>query len=111
MNQFSRFPSKGLTNVIHIKTHNNPNLKEFQGSGRFPKVQNLVLSYAYHCCQFIPSTFENLIPDYADFGNLKESVFFPGDVGGLDHSIWGTNDSSDLWSKTGRHFQDYARLG
>jgi leucine-rich repeat-containing G protein-coupled receptor 6 len=62
LNTFARFPSKGLQNVLHIKTHNNPNLKEFPGSARFPKVQNLVLSYAYHCCQFIPSTFENLVP-------------------------------------------------
>jgi len=101
INVFSKFPSKGLKNVIHIKTHNNPNLKEFPGSGRFPKVQNLVLSYAYHCCQFMPSTYENLIPDYTDFGTLKETVFFPGEHGDLDHSIWDTNDSSVVWSKAG----------
>jgi leucine-rich repeat-containing G protein-coupled receptor 6 len=101
MNTFSKFPSKGLKNVIHIKTHNNPNLKEFPGSGRFPKVQNLVLSYAYHCCQFIPSTYENIIPDYSDFGNLKETVFFPGEGEGFDQSLWNANDSSAFWSKAG----------
>ena len=107
MNTFSKFPSMGLKNVIHIKTHNNPNLKEFPGSGRFPKVQNLVLSYAYHCCQFIPSTYENLIPEYADFGNLKETIFFPGEGEEFDQSLWNPNDSTIFWSKPGKGFLDW----
>ena len=61
-NNFPKFPTKGLENVVDLKTHNNPNLVDFPKAHNFPKVQNLMLSYAYHCCQFMPSTYENLIP-------------------------------------------------
>jgi len=47
--------------VVDLKSHNNPALVDFPQANAFPKVQNLILSYAYHCCQFMPSTFENLI--------------------------------------------------
>lgn len=30
-NTFSKFPTKGLQNIVHLKTHNNPNLVEFPG--------------------------------------------------------------------------------
>ena len=61
-NNFPKFPTKGLSNIVDLKTHNNPALIDFPSAQAFPKVQNLILSYAYHCCQFMPSTFENLIP-------------------------------------------------
>ena len=64
MNLFPRFPTSGLRSLVHVKTHNNPNLVDFPGSAHFPKVRSLVLSYAYHCCQFLPSTYENQLPDY-----------------------------------------------
>ena len=60
-NNFPKFPTKGLKNVVDLKSHNNPALVDFPQANAFPKVQNLILSYAYHCCQFMPSTFENLI--------------------------------------------------
>lgn len=96
VNLFSEFPSKGLENVLHVKTHNNPSLKDFPGTARFPKVRSLVLSYAYHCCQFMPSTYENVLHDYADFDNLQETVFFPGE-GNFDHTFWHAN-GSNIWS-------------
>ena len=53
VNDFSEFPSQGLQSLVHIKAHNNPNLQDFPSCTRFPKVKTLVLSYAYHCCQFM----------------------------------------------------------
>jgi hypothetical protein len=41
------------------------------------------------------------VSDYADFGNLKETIFLPGEVGGFDQSLWSSNDSSVVWSKPG----------
>jgi hypothetical protein len=72
VNKFSKFPTKGLRNLIEIKTHNNPELIDFPTSQEFPNVQNLVMSYAYHCCQFMPSTFEQFIPEYE--GNLLMGI-------------------------------------
>jgi leucine-rich repeat-containing G protein-coupled receptor 6 len=46
-------PTKGLRRVVDLKTFNNPNLREFPGPESFPRVRRLVLSYAYHCCQFV----------------------------------------------------------
>ena len=55
VNLFADFPSRGLANVLHLKAHNNPNLRDFPGAARFPRVRSLVLSYAYHCCSFLAS--------------------------------------------------------
>ncbi|TRY73241.1 hypothetical protein TCAL_02569 [Tigriopus californicus] len=99
VNEFDKFPTEGLKNVLHLKTHNIPNLQDFPGAQRFPRIQSLVLSYAYHCCQFLPSTYENIIPDYSDFGGLQETVFFPGE-GNFDHALWHSNNS-DIWSNNG----------
>ncbi len=65
MNRFPHFPTLGLKSVLHIKTHNNPQLEDFPSSEHFPNVQSLTLSYAYHCCLFMPSTFANRVPDFA----------------------------------------------
>ena len=95
-NKFSQFPSKGLKNLAHIKVHNNPSLEEFPSSPRFPKIQSLVLSYAYHCCQFIPETFETNVPEYPDFGNWEETILFPGEVD-FDPELWNHN-ATQLWT-------------
>ena len=95
-NSFSQFPSKGLKNLAHIKVHNNPSLEEFPSSPRFPKIQSLVLSYAYHCCQFIPETFETNVPEYPDFGNWEETILFPGEVD-FDPELWNHN-ATQLWT-------------
>jgi hypothetical protein len=67
---------------VEIKTHNNPALVDFPSSANFPNVHNLVLSYAYHCCQFIPSTYETFIPEYGDDydGTLQQEIWLPGTV-------------------------------
>ena len=103
VNDFEAFPSQGLASVVHLKTHNNPKLTKFPGAPRFPRARSLVLSYAYHCCQFLPSTYAPYGPDYGDFGtgfgSIRESVFFPGE-GNFDHSLWHAN-SSELWGGKG----------
>lgn len=96
-------PTKGLQNVIEIKTHNNPELVDFPTAKEFPKVQTLVMSYAYHCCQFMPSTFEHFIPDYEeDYNTLTEEIYLPGDYG-LDQ--W--NNSEILWKNTNETSKDF----
>lgn len=54
-NLFPTLPPAGLDRLLDLKTHNNPNLKEFPGPEHFPSVRRLYLSYAYHCCQFMGS--------------------------------------------------------
>ena len=106
-NKFNKFPTKGLKNLIDIKTHNNPNLVDFPTAKEFPKVQNLVMSYAYHCCQFMPSTFENFIPEYGeDYDTLKEEIEIPGDIGHWNSSeiIWTTTNGThnlEAWDNLG----------
>ena len=68
------------------------------GPSHFPKVRSLTLSYAYHCCQFMPSTYENLLPDYTDISDLQEIVFFPGD---RNFSTSWHENSSTIWSPVG----------
>ena len=46
----------------------------------FPNIRVVRASYAYHCCQFLPSTYEQYVPEYADFSDLSERVYFPGDL-------------------------------
>ena len=115
VNKFSKFPTKGLKNLIDIKTHNNPKLVDFPTAKEFPNVQNLVMSYAYHCCQFLPSTFENFIPEYGeDYDTLKEEIELPGEIGlgpwNSSEIIWTTtNGSHDLaaWDNLGILMTDY----
>nr|XP_040567878.1 leucine-rich repeat-containing G-protein coupled receptor 5-like isoform X2 [Lepeophtheirus salmonis] len=100
-NKFSQLPSKGMESVTHLKVHNNPSLRDFPGPERFPLIQSLVLSYAYHCCQFLPSVYqskggeEHRSPLTGELGDLQETVFFPGED--FDASLW-SNESSLLWS-------------
>ena len=109
VNKFSKFPTKGLKNLLDIKTHNNPNLVDFPTAKEFPKVQNLVMSYAYHCCQFMPSTFENFIPEYGDdYDTLKEEIELPGELGlgswNSSEIIWTTSNGShnlEAWDNLG----------
>ena len=56
-------------------------------------------SYAYHCCLFLPSTYEHVVPEYADFGDLSENVYFPGEI---DLSQFGNQTMpSVIWSNPG----------
>ena len=56
-------------------------------------------SYAYHCCLFMPSTYEHIVTEYGDFGDLSEDVFFPGQ---FDMAKFGNQTiPSVIWSNTG----------
>lgn len=102
VNNFPKFPTKGLKNLIEIKTHNNPALTEFPTAKELPNVQSLVMSYAYHCCQFMPSTFQHFIPEYEEYDTLTEEIYLPGDYG-LD--AW--NNSDIIWTASNDTSKDF----
>ncbi|KAJ2945059.1 hypothetical protein O0L34_g9117 [Tuta absoluta] len=53
-NLFPWLPAAGLQRLRHLKAHNNPNLRQFHPPEALPSIETLVLSYAYHCCEFLP---------------------------------------------------------
>ncbi|XP_076257217.1 G-protein coupled receptor rickets isoform X2 [Rhynchophorus ferrugineus] len=87
-NVFPHLPSAGLERLLHLKTFNNPNLREFPPPEDFPRIQSLVLAYAYHCCAFLPLTPSNPPP------KAKDLIVFP-DIEDIDLNFW--NNSVDLW--------------
>jgi leucine-rich repeat-containing G protein-coupled receptor 6 len=90
-NLFPVLPPRGLDRLLHLKTFNNPNLREFPSPEHFPRIQSLVLSYAYHCCAFLP-----LIPaEPPARANLQEAVLFPGN-NQFDMSLWNSS-LTDIW--------------
>ncbi|XP_045479243.1 lutropin-choriogonadotropic hormone receptor isoform X2 [Harmonia axyridis] len=90
-NVFPHLPSAGLERLLHLKTFNNPQLKEFPPPEDFPRIQTLVLSYAYHCCAFLPLIPSNPPP------RAKDIIYFP-DIDDIDLNIWNSNSSPiDLW--------------
>ncbi|KAJ8941631.1 hypothetical protein NQ318_010657, partial [Aromia moschata] len=87
-NIFPHLPSAGLEKLLHLKTFNNPNLREFPPPDDFPRIQTLVLAYAYHCCAFLPLIPSNPPP------RAKDTVIFPGEDD-FDINLW--NTSMDIW--------------
>ncbi|XP_012250578.2 lutropin-choriogonadotropic hormone receptor isoform X2 [Athalia rosae] len=90
-NVFPTLPTAGLSKLLHLKTFNNPALKEFPAPEMFPRVQTMVLSYAYHCCAFL--TIE-LDEPYTQ-SPVQESVLFPTD-NKFDMSLWNSS-LTDIW--------------
>ncbi|XP_065158944.1 lutropin-choriogonadotropic hormone receptor isoform X2 [Atheta coriaria] len=88
-NVFSILPFAGLERLLHLKTFNNPNLREFPPPEVFPRIQTLVLAYAYHCCAFLPLIPSNPPP------RAKDIIVFP-DIDDIDLNIWNSS-SIDLW--------------
>ncbi|VEN40464.1 unnamed protein product [Callosobruchus maculatus] len=88
-NVFPHLPSAGLERLLHLKTFNNPNLREFPPPEDFPRIQTLVLAYAYHCCAFLP-----LIPSNPPPAKAKDIIVFP-DIEDIDLNFW--NSSVDVW--------------
>ncbi|KAK9701125.1 Leucine rich repeat [Popillia japonica] len=84
-NIFPDLPYKGLKNLLHIKTFNNPNLKVFPPPEVFPKIQSLVLAYAYHCCAFLP-----LVPPSSP-PQVQDLVIFPK-PSEIDMSLWNSTN-------------------
>jgi len=106
-NHFSVLPYQGLKTLIELKAHNNPELKEFPMAESFPHIRIVRPSYAYHCCLFMPSTYEHVVPEYADFGDLTEDVYFPGEI---DLSQFGNQTMpSVIWSNSGNLSQQMGK--
>ncbi|XP_049766208.1 lutropin-choriogonadotropic hormone receptor-like [Schistocerca cancellata] len=90
-NTFPVLPTAGLERLLVLKVFNNPELREFPPPERFPRVQRLMLAYAYHCCAFLPL----LPPDLPPKPPLKDAVIFPEDSE-FDMSLWNSS-LTDIW--------------
>lgn len=91
-NVFPTLPTAGLSHLLHLKTFNNPALKEFPAPEMFPRVQTMILSYAYHCCAFL--TLELDEPSSTETP-VEESVLFPTDDK-FDMTLWNSS-LTDIW--------------
>ncbi|XP_026684624.1 leucine-rich repeat-containing G-protein coupled receptor 6-like [Diaphorina citri] len=90
-NLFPTLPTRGLERLLHLKTFNNPNLREFPEPENFPRIQTLALSYAYHCCSYLP-----LIPaEPPPKPSLHDSIIFPTE-NEFDMSLWNSS-LTDIW--------------
>lgn len=90
------FPSVGLENVLHVKVHNNPNLREFPLPASFPRAKTLALSYAYHCCPFQQPAHGS---PFAEDGSLSDSIIFPSSEHGIDLTAWAKGEA--VWVDAG----------
>ncbi|XP_029045202.1 lutropin-choriogonadotropic hormone receptor isoform X2 [Osmia bicornis bicornis] len=90
-NIFPALPTLGLSGLLHLKTFNNPALREFPSPERFPRVQTMVLSYAYHCCSFLSIEVEEPVTK----SSVQESILFPTDKE-FDMSLWNST-FTDIW--------------
>ncbi|XP_025836761.1 lutropin-choriogonadotropic hormone receptor-like isoform X3 [Agrilus planipennis] len=107
-NIFPELPAAGLERLLHLKVFNNPNLKEFPPPESFPRIQTLVLAYAYHCCAFLPLIPSNPPPP----ARVEDIVLFPDEDDDIDPNIWNSS-VVDLWPqlqnishKLGKKFKD-----
>ncbi|XP_055306018.1 follicle-stimulating hormone receptor-like isoform X2 [Sitodiplosis mosellana] len=91
-NIFPTLPKNGLQSVRHLKTFNNPKLREFPPPETFPRIQTLVLSYAYHCCAFLPLVTMSTTPKTHP---IQETILFPTDSK-FDMSLWNSSQT-DIW--------------
>ncbi|XP_058807054.1 lutropin-choriogonadotropic hormone receptor-like isoform X2 [Phymastichus coffea] len=97
-NAFPELPVAGLEGILHLKTFNNPALREFPGPERFPRARSMLLSYAYHCCAYVAEDGRGAartLDDELDAGAARDAVLFPGDDD-FDPSLWSSN-LTDLW--------------
>ncbi|XP_076478590.1 G-protein coupled receptor rickets isoform X4 [Bombus vancouverensis nearcticus] len=90
-NVFPALPTLGLSGLLHLKTFNNPALREFPAPERFPRVQTMVLSYAYHCCSFLSVEVEDPVTK----SSVQESILFPTD-NDFDMILWNSS-FTDIW--------------
>jgi Leucine-rich repeat (LRR) protein len=97
-NSFPELPHLGLENLLELKTHTNPNLKEFPNASLFPAIRVVRASYAYHCCQFIPSDSDSYFNEYDYHDQLTETIYFQDDV---DFSKFGNKSLHQVeWTDT-----------
>ncbi|XP_047027402.1 lutropin-choriogonadotropic hormone receptor [Helicoverpa zea] len=92
-NVFPWLPAAGLQRLLHLKAHNNPNLRRFHPPELLPRIQTLVLSYAYHCCEFLPLM---EAPEEEDAPDLpSDLVILPPQH--VDAAAWA--NATDLWAQ------------
>ncbi|KAG8227467.1 hypothetical protein J437_LFUL011633 [Ladona fulva] len=122
-NVFPSLPphSTGWERLLHLKTFNNPALREIPPPQHFPRVQTLVLSYAYHCCAFLPDgipppspkrtegpTPSSFPASHGGMGGarppLKETVLFPSPDADFDLSLWNSSHT-DIWPQIRESFR------
>ncbi|BFZ15769.1 hypothetical protein BsWGS_18807 [Bradybaena similaris] len=77
-NRIHHLPTAGLISLEALKVFHNPDLREFPPKEQFPNVNNFVLSYAYHCCDFIQSRPEEPADTREDFLFLDTANALPG---------------------------------
>ncbi|KAK2576225.1 hypothetical protein KPH14_005594 [Odynerus spinipes] len=92
-NVFPTLPVNGLARLLHLKTFNNPALRQFPSPDKFPRVQTMVLSYAYHCCSYLSIEIEDTVTQ----SPLRESILFPTD-NEFDMTLWNSS-FGDVWPR------------
>lgn len=98
-NQFPLLPAAGLQHVWLLRAHNNPQLRRFHPPAALPRARTLVLSYAYHCCEFLQESVPPAAPapPTDDAAALSDFVLVAGRE--LDAAVWG--NVTDLWPHYG----------
>ncbi|KAF9417508.1 hypothetical protein HW555_005431 [Spodoptera exigua] len=91
-NEFPWLPAAGLQRLLHLKAHNNPRLRRFHPPAALPRIQTLVLSYAYHCCEFLP-LMEDQGPEPAA-ESPSDLVILPPQH--IDPAAWA--NATDIWA-------------
>lgn len=87
-------PHKYLKSLREIKIHNNRHLINFPEPEHFPKLLKMVMSYAYHCCQFLGKAnhLNQSSASTADsISDIKETILFIN-AKNIDLDIWGMGD-------------------
>ncbi|KAF4523353.1 hypothetical protein B566_EDAN005507, partial [Ephemera danica] len=110
-NVFPHLPERGLSRLLHLKTFNNPALREFPGPQHFPRVLTLALSYAYHCCAFLPlvqhAKDEEDEPSSNARSKIHDTVLFPDSGVELDLSLWNASSYADIWPQLREYRKKY----
>ncbi|CAG4960520.1 unnamed protein product [Colias eurytheme] len=91
-NMFPSLPASGLQRLLHLKAHNNPHLRRFHPPELFPRIQTLVLSYAYHCCEFLP-LMEEVNEEWSEHEGFSDLVLIP--PAHVDLAAWA--NATDIW--------------
>lgn len=99
-NIFPEMPINGLSRLLHLKTYNNPALREFPAPEKFPRVRTMILSYAYHCCPFVNNV--EYIEEATTVPPIEETVLFPTDVD-FDLSLW-NGTYSNIWPQLREYY-------
>ncbi|XP_062585950.1 leucine-rich repeat-containing G-protein coupled receptor 5-like isoform X1 [Saccostrea cucullata] len=109
-NTFSRLPTEGLSRLKFLKTFHNTNLQERIDPENLPNIQNLVLSYAYHCCSFINARKADFDFKGGSKVAVDEEVIWLHTPNKTDHSLWDHQTFFSLENHTldfPNYFEDY----